>query len=70
VVLDALMRYATAAEISRALTVSVNTVKSQLRSIYRKLGVRRREDALSRGIELGLIATDHLDPHTAFGGGA
>ncbi len=55
VVLDSLMRHATAIDISRSLTVSVNTVKSQLRSIYRKLGVRRREDALARGIELGLL---------------
>lgn len=55
VVLDTLMRHATAVDVSRSLTVSVNTVKSQLRSIYRKLGVRRREDALARGIELGLL---------------
>ncbi|WP_069387776.1 helix-turn-helix transcriptional regulator [Cellulosimicrobium cellulans] len=67
VVLDALMRHATAAEISRSLMVSVNTVKSQLRSVYRKLGVRRREDALAKGIDLGLIAADHVDPATALG---
>ncbi|MFC7879694.1 LuxR C-terminal-related transcriptional regulator [Isoptericola sp. NPDC057391] len=66
VVLEALLRHPTAAEISRHLTVSVNTVKSQLRSVYRKLGVRRREDALVRGLDLGLIAADHVDPATAF----
>ncbi|OLT54249.1 LuxR C-terminal-related transcriptional regulator [Cellulosimicrobium sp. CUA-896] len=67
VVLDALMRHATAADISRSLMVSVNTVKSQLRSVYRKLGVRRREDALAKGIDLGLIAADHVDPASVLG---
>lgn len=65
VVLDSLRRHATAAEISLSLTVSVNTVKSQLRSVYRKLGVRRREDALAKGIDLGLIVSDHVDPASA-----
>nr|WP_237488880.1 helix-turn-helix transcriptional regulator [Microbacterium sp. TL13] len=35
-----------ASEIARARGVSVNTVKSQMRSIYGKLGVSRREEAL------------------------
>ncbi|WP_164984144.1 AAA family ATPase [Oerskovia turbata] len=65
VVLDSLRRHATAVEISLSLTVSVNTVKSQLRSVYRKLGVRRREDALAKGIDLGLIVADHVDPASA-----
>ncbi|MFE4465038.1 AAA family ATPase [Oerskovia sp. NPDC056781] len=65
VVLDSLRRHATAVEISLSLTVSVNTVKSQLRSVYRKLGVRRREDALAKGIDLGLIVADHVDPSSA-----
>lgn len=33
-------------EVASRLFVSVNTVKSQLRSVYRKLGVSTREDAL------------------------
>lgn len=37
------------------LFVSVNTVKTQLRSIYRKLGVHNRDDALRRTRELGLL---------------
>ncbi|MHA7132045.1 LuxR C-terminal-related transcriptional regulator [Oerskovia turbata] len=65
VVLDSLRKHSTAAEISTSLTVSVNTVKSQLRSVYRKLGVRRREDALAKGIDLGLIVPDHVDPTSA-----
>ncbi|HEY0186875.1 MAG TPA: LuxR C-terminal-related transcriptional regulator [Cellulomonas sp.] len=37
------------------LHVSHNTVKSQVRSVYRKLGVRSRADAVSRARELGLL---------------
>lgn len=38
----------TVGEISVRLGVSVNTVKSQLKSIYRKIGATSREDAVSR----------------------
>src|SRR5699024_3428866 len=41
--------------IARTLGVSVNTVKSQLRSIYRKLGVRSREDALAVAVREGML---------------
>jgi LuxR family transcriptional regulator, maltose regulon positive regulatory protein len=43
----------TAAEIATDLHVSVNTVKAHLRSIYRKLDVSRRREAVVRGRELG-----------------
>ncbi len=36
----------TVTEIAAALSVSPNTIKSQLRAVYRKLGVSNREDAL------------------------
>ena len=42
-------------EVSEQLYVSVNTVKSHVKTIYRKLGVSRRHDAVTRGRELGLI---------------
>lgn len=45
----------TAPEIARALTVSPNTVKTQSRSVYRKLGVSTRGDAIMRAARLGLI---------------
>ncbi|MEU9339034.1 LuxR C-terminal-related transcriptional regulator [Streptomyces sp. NPDC048290] len=42
-------------EIAADLCVSVNTVKTQLKGVYRKLGVNRRNDAVRRGRELGLL---------------
>ncbi|MGX5681809.1 LuxR C-terminal-related transcriptional regulator [Schumannella luteola] len=42
------------ADIARALNISTNTLKAQLRSAYLKLGVSSREDALARVAELGL----------------
>jgi LuxR family maltose regulon positive regulatory protein len=42
-------------EIGSELYVSRNTVKTHTRSIFRKLGVASRADAVARGRELGLI---------------
>lgn len=42
-------------EIAADLYVSVNTVKTHLKSAYRKLSVNRRNDAVRRARELGLI---------------
>jgi ATP/maltotriose-dependent transcriptional regulator MalT len=42
-------------EIGRELFVSLNTIKTHLRNIYRKLGVEGREDAVERARELQLI---------------
>ncbi|GAA2224949.1 LuxR C-terminal-related transcriptional regulator [Herbiconiux moechotypicola] len=55
-VLVQLLDTGSAAEIASALFVSVNTVKSQLRSLYRKLNVTSREEALIAAAELGLLA--------------
>ncbi len=45
----------TTEEIADSLFVSVNTVKTHLRGIYRKLGVNQRRDAVLAARRLGLI---------------
>lgn len=42
-------------DLAEALYVSPNTLKSQLRSIYRKLGVTSREEAIHEAVLRGLI---------------
>ena len=42
-------------DISQALYISKDTVKSHARAIYRKLGVDSRKDAVAAGRKLGLI---------------
>lgn len=44
-----------AAQIAEVRSVSVNTVKSHLRGIYRKLGVRSRGDAVMAARRIGLL---------------
>jgi LuxR family transcriptional regulator, maltose regulon positive regulatory protein len=43
------------AEIAEAMDRSVNTVKSHLKSLYRKLEVDRRRDAVERARSLELL---------------
>jgi LuxR family maltose regulon positive regulatory protein len=43
------------AEIARAMLVSVNTVKTHVRGVLRKLAVSHRNEAVRRARELGLI---------------
>lgn len=54
-VLALLCEGSTHAEIAKALFVSTNTVKTQLRSAYRKLGVHSRSEAVGRARELRLL---------------
>ncbi len=54
-VLEFLPSDLTYAEIASRRYVSVNTVKSQLKSLYRKLGVTTRAGAAERGRRLGLL---------------
>ena len=42
-------------EIGEQMYVSMNTVKSHTRAIYRKLGVSSRHDAIRRGRELAIL---------------
>jgi LuxR family maltose regulon positive regulatory protein len=46
-------------EIGAELYLSLNTVKTHTRGIYRKLGASAREDAVARAEALGLIERDH-----------
>ena len=45
-------------DIAARLHVSANTVKSQRRSLYRKLGASTREEALAIATGHGLITAD------------
>lgn len=56
VVLRELARTSSVEEIAAVLHVSVNTVKSQRRSVYRKLGAHSREEALAQGLRHGLLS--------------
>jgi LuxR family maltose regulon positive regulatory protein len=42
-------------EIASALYVSLNTLKSHVKSVYRKLGVASRHDAVETGRQLGIV---------------
>ena len=54
-VLGHLSRMLSTAEIAAEMYISVNTVKTHLRSIYRKLSVARRSEAVRRAKQLELI---------------
>ncbi|MBO4253950.1 LuxR C-terminal-related transcriptional regulator [Streptomyces griseorubiginosus] len=54
-VLQRLAQMMSTQEIAADLFVSVNTVKTHLKSLYRKLAVNRRSVAVRRGREMGLL---------------
>ena len=54
-ILRALQGSASQREIGAALFLSINTVKAYTKSLYRKLGVASRQDAVATGRQLGLI---------------
>ncbi len=48
-------------EIASKLECSVKTVKNHLNSIFQKLGVSNRTEAVVKGIDLGLISAEGVD---------
>jgi LuxR family maltose regulon positive regulatory protein len=54
--LPLLATHLTMAEIGERLFLSRNTVKSEAVSIYRKLGVSARSEAIRRADEIGLLS--------------
>jgi hypothetical protein len=55
----------TSSEIAAELYVSVNTIKAHTRSIYRKLGVSRRQVAVVRAYEYGILRPRSFVPPSA-----
>ncbi|WP_136517471.1 helix-turn-helix transcriptional regulator [Cellulomonas telluris] len=62
VVLRALTRSGSTSEIAAELVVSPHTVKSQLRTLYRKLGATSRASALASARAHGLLEADETVP--------
>ena len=54
-VLDLLPTYYTEAQIAEQLFISRNTVKTHLKSVYRKLGAATRAEAVERARDIGLL---------------
>ncbi|MFG1813646.1 LuxR C-terminal-related transcriptional regulator [Kribbella sp. NPDC049174] len=73
-VLEYLAELLTTEEIASTMYVSVNTVRSHVRSVLRKLSASRRNEAVRRAWELGLLPTrpesgpgPTAGPHTQYG---
>jgi LuxR family maltose regulon positive regulatory protein len=57
-VLDLLTTHFTEAQIAEHLFISRNTVKTHVRSVYRKLGTSTRADAVQRARDIGMLPLD------------
>jgi len=54
-VLQLLTTHLSSSDIAQELTISVNTVRSHIKSIYSKLNVHSRNDAVQRARELEIL---------------
>lgn len=61
-VLNCMVQGATNKEIANELSISENTVKVHLRRIYTKLGVSSRTEAVTVGIQQGLVSVPGIEP--------
>jgi LuxR family maltose regulon positive regulatory protein len=61
-----LATHLTFSETASRLFISRNTVKSEAVSIYRKLGVSSRSEAIARAVELGLLEESIYPPGVNF----
>lgn len=59
-VLRLLQRGMTNREIAIELDLSAGTIRNYTSSIYRKLGVRNRLEAVTRALDLGLLSVDDI----------
>jgi LuxR family maltose regulon positive regulatory protein len=59
-VLERLAALLTTEEIAESMFVSVNTVRTHVRSILRKLAASRRNEAIRRARELGILLGDRV----------
>jgi LuxR family transcriptional regulator, maltose regulon positive regulatory protein len=50
-----LQTHLTADMIAKRLFISIHTVKTEIKSIYRKLGVSSRDDAVQKATSIGLL---------------
>ncbi|GAA1132342.1 hypothetical protein GCM10009643_14600 [Microbacterium aurantiacum] len=50
-------------ELAQRCYVSVNTIKTHVSHIYRKLGVQGRSAAVTRAVELGLLPETAVELH-------
>jgi len=57
-------------EIAEALFLSINTIKTHLSSVYRKLGVANRRQAIAQGRRLDLLLRQTVTPPGSLTGGA
>ena len=47
-------------ELAKERFVSVNTIKTQLRSLYAKLGVKSRDDAVNTAVAMGMLTAEEI----------